>query len=169
MPSHPPDGAAAPPRQPRREFSSWPIELNHNHLSERALVRATRVMEASLCQEAEDDAVEWSSEDSSNYNYPGAHHQGACCVKVGQLWDKHRTFLAALPAYLQYGEGLRIYHCPCSRGMTELRRRINLKNLLIVRCNRQFTQPPALMQHCHVKNDVYYQGFREYVKAMTEM
>ena len=60
-------------------------------------------MEAALRQEAEDDAAEWGSKDSSDYNYPGAYHQRARCVNVGQLWDEHRTFFAALPAYLEYG------------------------------------------------------------------
>ena len=66
VPPHPPDGAEAPPRQPRQEFSSWPIELNRNHLSEGALARATRVMESALCQDVDDGAFEWRSSDSSD-------------------------------------------------------------------------------------------------------
>ena len=121
-PPRPPNGAVAPHRQPRREISFWPIELNRNHLSEGALARATRVMEVALCQEAEDNAAGWSSNDSGDHDYPGAHHQGARHVNVGQLWDEHRTFLAALSAYLKYGGGLsRTYHCPCFRGMTDWR------------------------------------------------
>ena len=50
-PPCPPDRAVAPPRQPRRKISFWLTELNHDHLSEGALVRATRVMEAALCQD----------------------------------------------------------------------------------------------------------------------
>ena len=113
-------------------------------------------MEAALCQEAEDDAAEWDSNDSSDHDYSGVHHQGAQRVNVGQLWEEHSTFLAALSAYLQYGEGLRTYHCPCSRGMTEWRRRIDLKIPPLVKCNMQFTQLSALMQHCNAKNDVYH-------------
>ena len=124
-------------------------------------------MEVALCQEAEDDAVEWESEDSSDYDYPGTHHQGARRVNIGQLWGEHHTSLADLPAYLQHcgGGGLRTYHCPYSRGMTEQRRRIDLEIPPLVKCNRQFTQLPALIQHCHAKNDVYHREFREYVNA----
>ena len=62
-------------------------------------------MEVALCQEAEDDAVEWESEDSSDYDYPGTHHQGARRVNIGQLWGEHHTSLADLPAYLQHCGG----------------------------------------------------------------
>ena len=99
-PPRPPDGAVTPHRRPRQEISFWPIELNCDHLSEGALAGATRVMKAAFCQEAEYDAV--VSDNSGDHNYPGAHHQGARRVNVGQLWDKHHTFLAALPAYLKY-------------------------------------------------------------------
>ena len=57
VPPRPLDGALAQPRQLRQEVSFWLIELNHDHLSERALARATRVTEVALCQEAEDDAA----------------------------------------------------------------------------------------------------------------
>ena len=103
VPPRPPDEAVAPPRRPRREFSFWPIELDLGHFSEGALARATRVTEAALHQDAKDEAPKRGNEDSSDYDYPGAHHQRANRVNVGQLWKKHRTFLAALPAYLQYG------------------------------------------------------------------
>ena len=73
-PPLPPGGEASLPRQPRRENSFWMIELNHNHLSEGALVRAMRVMEAALCQEAEYDAAGWSSNNSGDHTYPGARH-----------------------------------------------------------------------------------------------
>ena len=70
------------------EISFWPIELNCDHLSEGALARPTRVMEADLCQEAEDDAVKWESDNSSDHDYSGVHHQGAQRVNVGQLWEQ---------------------------------------------------------------------------------
>ena len=73
-------------------------------------------MEAALCQEAEDGAAKWGSNNSSDYDYPGAHHQGAQRVNVGQLWDKRRTFLAALPAYLQYGGGAENLPLPLLQG-----------------------------------------------------
>ena len=103
VPPRPPDREVAQPRQPRPEISFWSIELNQDHLSEGALVRATRVIEAALCREAEYDTIGWSSNNSGDNNYPGAHHLGTLHVNVGQLWDKHRMFLAALPAYLEYG------------------------------------------------------------------
>ena len=99
-PPRPPGGAMAPPGRPGRKNSFWSIELHRNHLSEGALLRATRVMEAAICQDAEDDASGWSNNDSTNPDHPGARHGNA-----GQLCDKHHTFLAALPAYLEYGEG----------------------------------------------------------------
>ena len=97
-PPHPPHRAVAPSRQPKREISFWLIELNREHLSEGALVRTTRVMEASLCQEAEDDAARWSNDNSGDHDYPGARR-----INIGQLWDEHHTFLDTLPIYLEYG------------------------------------------------------------------
>ena len=108
----------APPRQPTRGPSFWPIELNRDRFSDGALVRATRLIEAALRQDAEDED-KWSSEDSEDYGYPGAHHQRANRGNAGQLWPEHRTFLAALPDYFQHRGGSRTYHRPCSRGMIE--------------------------------------------------
>ena len=98
-------------------------------------MRATRVMESALCQEAEDDTTRWSSVDSGDHDYPGARR-----VNVGQLWDEHRTFLATLPAYLEYGGARsRTYHYLCSRGMIEWRRRTDLKIPPLVKYKSQFT------------------------------
>ena len=122
-------------------------------------------MEVTVCQDTEDDTSRWSSNDSADPDYPGTRRGN-----VGQLWDKYREFLAALPAYVEYGrEQSRTFHCPCSRGMAEWRRRINLKIPSLVKCGRQFTQLSVLMQHCNSKNNVYHRGFKEYLKAMTEM
>ena len=147
-----------------------PIELDCDRFSVGALTMATRVMEAALWQDTEDEAFKWGSDDNSDHDFPGVYHQGGTNRgNAGQLWPEHSTFLAALPNYLQYGGGPRTYHCPCSRGMTEWRRRIYLKIPPFVICRRQVTTIPALMQHCHSNNDVYHRGFREYVKAMTEI
>ena len=114
-PPLPPGGAVAPPRQLGQKNNFWPIELQRNHLSEGALLRAMRVMEAAVCQDAEDDASGWSSDNSVDPNHPGAQRDN-----VGQLWDEHRKFLAALPAYLEYGGGRsRTFNCPYSKGMIE--------------------------------------------------
>ena len=43
-----PDEAVAPPRQPTRGLSFWPIELNCDCFSDGALARAARVMGAAL-------------------------------------------------------------------------------------------------------------------------
>ena len=109
-------------------------------------------METALCQEAEDDTTGWSSDNSSEHDYPGAQR-----VNVGQLWDEHRMFLAALSSYIEYG-GVqsRIYHCPCSRGVTEWRRRFDLEIPPLVKYKSQFTQLFALMQHFNSKNGVYH-------------
>ena len=64
------------------------------------------MLEAALCQDAEDEAFGWGSKDSSDYDYPGADQQRANRGNVGQLWKEHRTFLAALPAYLHYCGGV---------------------------------------------------------------
>ena len=169
LPPRPPDEAVVPPRQPRRGLSFWPIELNCDRFSDGALARATRLIEAALRQNTDDEADEWSGKDSDDYGYPDAHHQRANRGNAGQLWPEHCTFLAALPDYLQYGGGSRTYHCPCSRGMAEWRRRIDLELPPLVICRKQFATLPALMQHCHSNNDIYHRGFREYVRAMTEM
>ena len=155
LPPPPPDKAVVPPRQPRRGLSFWPIELNRDCFSDGALARGTRLTEAALRQDAADEA-EWSSKDSDVYNYPGAHHQCANHRNAGQLWSEHHTFLAALPDYLQYGGGSRTYHCPCSKGMAEWRRRIDLELPPLVICRKQFSTLPALMQHCHSNNDIYH-------------
>ena len=125
-------------------------------------MRATRIMDVAVCQDTEDDHSGWSSNDSADPDYPSARRGN-----VGQLWDKHRKFLAALPAHLEYGGGQsRIFNCPCSRGMPEWRRKINLEIPPLVKCGRQFTQISALMQHCNSKNGVYHWGFKEYVEEM---
>ena len=71
VPPRPPDGALAPPRRPTREFSFWTIELNRDHLSDGALARATRGMEAALYQNTKYEAFEWGNNGSRDYNYPG--------------------------------------------------------------------------------------------------
>ena len=55
LPPPPPDEAVVPPRQPRRGLSFWPIELNCDRFSDGALVRETRLIEADLRQDAEDE------------------------------------------------------------------------------------------------------------------
>ena len=72
LPPCPPDEAVVPSRQPTRGLSFWSIELNCDRFSDGALARATRVMEAALRQDAEDEAFERDSDDSSDNNYPGA-------------------------------------------------------------------------------------------------
>ena len=73
-------------------------------------------MEAAFCQESKDDAAKWGSNDSSDHDYLCAYHQGTRRVNVGQLWDKHRTFLAALLAYLQYEGGTKNLPLPLIQG-----------------------------------------------------
>ena len=151
-------------RQLGRKNSFWSIDLQRDHLSEEALLRATRGMEVAVCQDAEANNSRWSSNDSADPGYLGAR-----CGNLGQLWDKHRKFLAALPSYLEYGGGRsRSYHCPCSGGMAEWRKKIGLDILHLVKCKHNYAQLSSLMQHCNSKNNVYHRGFKEYMKAMTD-
>ena len=58
LPPRPPDEVVAPPRRLTRGLSFWTIELDRDRFTDKALARATRVMEAALRQDAESEAFE---------------------------------------------------------------------------------------------------------------
>ena len=53
--------------------------------------------------------------------------------------------------------------------MAEWRKHIDPDIPPFVKCGRQFTHLSDLMQHYKSKTDVCHRGFKEYVRAMTEL